>query len=326
MGEEIKKIAIIGNCQASPLADLLSALCPNVNFVAPPAVHRIEVNEVATFLASLDSFDAVITQPIAAGYRNNIGIDTDNLRNRMRQNQRLVLIPNLYFEGFFPTWGYMKYKQGNLRGKMPPGVLPDCASDEIFTTLRKNDYQCFFLLCAWFQGFSTKQTAKLLKTKFDSELLRSWYMNSLAEFANREKACDTRMAPVLQNILAHSEYQFYSFNHPNKALLTTLALQVLDILTEKLQDKEALLRRADGLRDRLEGIQLPIYPFVSSSLGENFERNVILKIGDSFFSILEFIEYYYTYFECLGANGLSVNCENKKFKLCEKLIAIKLKN
>lgn len=283
-------------------------------------MHRIEANEVDKFLSTLDSFDAVVMQPVAAGYRNYIGIDTDNLRSRMLPDQRLVLVPNLHFEGFFPTWGYMKYKNGNLRGKMPLGLVPDCASEGIFATLRRTDYQCFFLLCAWFQGLSIKQAAALLETSFDSELIRSWYTDSLAEFAAREKVCDTCMTPVLQNIVTQPEYQFYSVNHPNKALLTTLAFQVMDVLKIESKDEETLRNRVDSLPDRLDQIQLPVYPFVSSSLGLENKRTAVLRIYDSVISIPEFVGYYYAYFDCLGKNGLSVNRDHKKYKLCEKLI------
>lgn len=324
MSIKMKKIAILGNCQSVPLAALLSALCPKVDFIAPPAVHRIEVADVVKFLSSFDSFDAVITQPIAAGYRNNIGIDTDNLRSRMQPDQRLVLIPNLHFEGFFPTWGYMKYKHGNLRGKMPPGLVPDCASEGIFAKIRKTDYQCFFLLCAWFRGISINQTAALIEQRFDFELIRTWFADSLAEFAVREQSCDTQMASILQNIITQSKYQFYSFNHPNKALLTTLALQLLNILKIESQNIEALRSRVDSLPDRLEQIQLPVYPFVSSSLGVENEQKAVLRIYDSVFSVSEYVMHYFTYFDCLGKKGLSVNCDNKKYQLCEKLISTKL--
>lgn len=315
----MKKVAIIGNCQGRPLANLLRAVVPDVKFVALTAVHRIDEHEVQNFLSSLDSFDVVITQPVATGYRKNIGIDTEKLRSRMRANQRLMLIPNLYFEGFFPTWGYMKYKQSNLRGKMPPGILPSRASEGIFATLRKTDYQCFFLLCAWLSGISAQTTAQYLEMKCDFDLVRSWSTDSLAEFAVRERICDTRMTLVLQDIVTHPEHWFYSFNHPNKALLVTLALQLLSILEIDKRNVEVMQSVMD-LPDELENIQLPVYSFVSSSLGVG-ERNVALRLYDSIFSPIEFVTHYFAYFDCLGYEGLAVNCDNEKFELCKKIIS-----
>lgn len=319
----MKKIAILGNCQSVPLAGLLSALCPNVKFVALTPVHRIDVDEVAKFLSSLDSFDAVITQPISAGYRNNIGVDTDNLRSRMRPDQQLVLIPNLHFEGFFPTWGYMKYKDGRLRGKVELKNEPDDAHRDIINTLQRSDYQCFLILCAWFEGLTVNQTAALLETPFNSEFVRSWYADSLAEFIDREQVCHIHMASVLQSITEYSEYRFYSFNHPNKALLTLLALQVLGFLQDvhkQTDDANILASRILRLADRLDHVRLPIYPFVFSSLGMK-NGSAVLKIYDSYFSIFELVENYYLYFKCLGKDGLAVNVNHQKFKLSQKLIA-----
>ena len=318
----MKKVAILGNCQSSPLLALLSAMCPNVNFFAPPAVHRINEHEVADLLSSLGSFDTVITQQIASGYRSNIGIDTDSIRSRMRPDQQLVLIPNLHFEGFFPTWGYMQYKDGGLRGKVALQRPPDRAYLGIIGSLQRSDYQCFLLLCAWFEGLTVSQVAALLETSFDSELVRSWYAKSVAEFAGREKTCHTHMTPVLQNISEHPEYRFYSFNHPNKALLTTLALQVLDVLRGGTQGEDTciLASRVAHLSDRLDRVTLPIYPFVSFSLGMKKNEGKNLKIFDSVFSIPELVENYYEYFNCLGKDGLAVNISHPKFKFSQKLI------
>lgn len=316
----MEKIVIIGNCQCSPLARLLAAMCPDITFVAVKAVHRIEPDEVTDFLASIDSYAAIITQPVAAGYRNNIGIDTNNIRDKMRADQQLVIIPNLYFEGFFPTWGYMKYKHGNLRGAMPQGLVPKCASEGIFAILRKMDYNDFLLLAAWFNGLSVNQTAALLEHAIAIDEVKVWSNESLSEFALREQACHTHLAPLLQNIIARPAYRFYSFNHPNKALLTELALQILEILAVIPKENEAVRNSVAKLPDRLEHIQLPIYPFVSASLGMKIGKDVNLKIDESVFSIYEFVKHYYAYFDCLGRAGLAVNCIHNKFKLCEKIL------
>lgn len=296
--------------------------------MALTAVHRIKADEVEKFLSVLDSFDIIVTQPVVAGYRDNIGIDNDNIRKRLRSGQKLVLIPNLHFEGFFPTWGYMKYNNINLRGKMPEGSLPKCASEGVFAKLRKMDYQCFLLLCSWFHGLSVEKTVSLLQANFDSRFVNAWYSDSLAEFAERELICDTSLTLVINNIATQSEYFFHSFNHPNKALMTLLAEQVLNVIQDKLNDKALLgstsvsasLNRTFGLPDKLDGIQLPVYPFVSTSLGLENKRNIALKIEDSLFSTTEFVEHYFNYFECLGEPGLSVNRNHKKYIFCEKLI------
>jgi hypothetical protein len=318
------KITIVGNCQSQPLAALLAALCPDMEFVAPPPVHRIDAQGVANFLACLDQYDVVVTQPVKAGYRGNLGINTENVHSMLRPTQRLVLIPNMYFDGFFPTWGYMKYKDGGLRGKVELHKTPDDAYRGIIGTFQRSDYQCFLLLCAWLEGLTVSQAVALLETPFDSELVRSWYADSLTEFAGREQACRTRMAPVLQSIAEHPEYRFYSFNHPNKSLLTTLALQVLDILRDAPQadDASILTSRVAHLADRFDHVSLPIYPFVSSSLGLQRREGTVLRIYDSEFSIPELVANYYVYFNCLGEDGLAVNASHQKYKLSQKLIAV----
>ncbi|MDY0276291.1 MAG: WcbI family polysaccharide biosynthesis putative acetyltransferase [Desulfomicrobium sp.] len=314
----MKKIAIIGNCQSLPLAELLRALCPDIKFVALTAVHRIEAGEVQKFLSILHTFDAVITQSIKAGYRDKIGVDTDNLRHNMVPQQKLVLIPNLYFEGLFPTWGYMNYKNTKLRGKMPPDLLPKAALQGVFATLRKMDYNCFFLLCAWFNSMTIDQTIAVLETPFDLDAVRVWSDNSLAEFAQREKTLHTQMLSLVQEIVKKpdTKYWFHSFNHPNKALLEMLAVQVLEVLNIKKRPHACV----DTIPDRLGNIFLPVYPLVMSSLSVERIGMERLKIYDASFSISEFVQHYFTYFDCLGKAGLSVNCANKKYILCEKLL------
>lgn len=317
-----KKIAIIGNCQAAPLARLLSALHPNFEFVHPAAVHLINKRQVAEFLSQLRRYQAVVTQPVKAGYRDNIGIDTDNLRDHMKPGQQLVLMPNLHFEGYFPTFGYMKYKDGNLRGKALAALLPDATSQGVLATLPRTDYQCYFLLCAWLQGWTVSRTAAVLEKPIDSELVRSWHSDSLAEFAQRESSMLTRMTPILQSLAEHPEYDFQSFNHPNKTLLTTLALQVLRALNLDIPaggDAKVISQRVAHLPDWLGRTFLPVYPFVASSLG--IKERAIAKIKGQEFPLPEFVSNSFAYFDCLGRDGLLVNASHPKFELSQKILA-----
>lgn len=320
----MRRLAVIGNCQAAPLATLMRRLLPRDEIVAVDAVHTITQAGVEQLHASLPGFDVVITQPVAPGYRDDIGIDTPSVQTRMRPDAAMLRIPNLHFEGLFPTWGYMKYGPGLLRGTLP--LIGDVSAEETagIRVLQKSDYQCFLLLCAYLDEVEPEHVATLLSRSFDVPAIGRWYRDSLDEFEQRERLCDTAMAPLLRDISNHAEIGFHSFNHPNTALLARLAVQVVNRLAEHAADErpgsvDDALPAMAGEPDPLSRITLPVYGFVGASLAMA-PAPVALKIDREFLDAGALVRRYYAYYQRLDRALLAENVRHKKYGLAQRIL------
>lgn len=320
----MQRIAVIGNCQAAPLATLLRRLRPMDEIIAVDPVHSITQARVQQLHESLPSFDVVITQPVAPGYRDGIGIDTPSVEGHIRRDAALMRIPNVHFEGLFPTWGYMRYGNGLLRGPLP--LVGDVSEEETarIRVLQKSDYQCFLLLCAYLEEVEPAQVASLISMSFDEPAIRDWYSASLDEFEQRERVCDTTMTPVLRNISSHADVGFHSFNHPNTALLARLAVQVANRLAEAAADDrvwsvEDAQREFAGEPDPLSRITLPVYGFVSRSLAMA-AAPVALTIEREVMDVTALVQRYFEYYRRLERRLLAENVGHKKLYLARTIL------
>lgn len=319
-----RRIAIVGNCQARPLAMLLNELTEGIQFVVPPRpVHVIDDQEVREFLHSIKAIDLVISQPIQKGYRNGVGIDTDNIRKHLGNNDRLVLVPNVHFEGFCPTWGYMRYESGLLRGNIDLSKPVDIETGESIGLLQQSDYHCFLILYGYLNGIAASDLAVALSMQVETEFVRQWYEDSLREFAEREARCHTNVAEHLSRIDESPSLGFHSFNHPNKAMLAVVANEVLKVVEDRLGCAGGF-RRPDGdqaletYKDAMDRIKLPVYGFVQASLSIQGMSDR-LKIGSQILSPEHFVGDYYRYYDALDREALSLNCNHKKYVLSKQI-------
>ncbi len=203
------KVVVAGNCQARPMARLLSQLNPEITITATPIVHLLQPADEAVFRPALDEADLIITQLIADSYPCEF-IRTNRLKERYGDRVKTIL--NLYFTGYNPDLRYLRHPQvGTLRGPL-------------------SDYHNKTILTGWMLGVDQKQVVKWLNDPFFNQQEYALASQaSLAELKKREELVDVPIVDCIEAGYKHQRF-FFTFNHPSAALLAQYAHRVSAML------------------------------------------------------------------------------------------------
>lgn len=199
------KIVVAGNCQARPLAHLLSKLNPQITITATPIVHLLQPEDEAAFRPALDEADIIITQLIADGYPCEF-IRTNKLKERYGDKVKTIL--NLYFTGYNPDLRYLRHPQvGTLRGPL-------------------GDYHNHTIMTGWMLGISQAQVVRWLNDPFfNQQEYAQASRASLAELKSREEHVDVPIVDVIEAGYQQQRF-FFTFNHPAALLLAQYAQRI----------------------------------------------------------------------------------------------------
>jgi len=217
------KVVVAGNCQARPLAQLLSKLNPEITITATPIVHLLQPDDEAAFRPALDEADIIITQLIADSYPCEF-IRTNRLRERYGDKVKTIL--NLYFNGYNPDLRYLRHPTvGTLRGPL-------------------GEYHNQTIMTGWMLGISQQLVVKWLNDPFYNQQEYALASQaSLAELKKREELVDV---PIVDCIEAgyQQERFFFTFNHPSAALLARYAQQIsLSLLGNQVEVSNELVKK-----------------------------------------------------------------------------------
>jgi tetratricopeptide (TPR) repeat protein len=96
------RVHIHANCQAIPLAGMLKEVYPNweVTFFEAHTAKIIE--QIGNHCAWIRSADLVLSQPIHRGYRDRDELSIDWVRDNVRSDAMLLVVPSLHFTGQHP--------------------------------------------------------------------------------------------------------------------------------------------------------------------------------------------------------------------------------
>ena len=232
-----KKIAIVANCQARPLADALVRLSDDVDVTYISIVHLMKDNDKDDFMCALDEVDCIIAQLVNKEYPCEF-VRTDFLKANFKD--KLTSIVNLYFTAYTPEWLYMRIPEiGVLRGPM-------------------GDYHNRFILSGWKNKLSVSECALQIENAVD---LTAYHRNTDKSLANLEKRENTTHVNITGFIRDnYKEKQlFFTFNHPSALLIVEYAKRILSHQNIKFNDS---IRDLGG-REPLSQFR----PIVNSKLG-----------------------------------------------------------
>lgn len=197
------KLAVIGNCQVTPLGRILAQLCPGAS-VDAYEVWRMTAADFEAAAEKVPGYDILISQPLNAP---KYGVfTTRELREALRPPQQLVTIHNIHFEGTMPDCTYV--------GPMGARV-----------TSPLSNYHSRIIVDAYLAGQSVEDCARTVAEGGEMQPARRWKEN-MAEFERRETAVDVPFAAQLvEEIKARN--CLYVFNHPSQRLLERYAQAIL---------------------------------------------------------------------------------------------------
>lgn len=234
-------IAVIGNCQARPIAEyLIHTLHCNVNLLA--IVHLLKQDEEKIIEDELQRSDIIISQVISDDYRVNY-ISTNTLRKKY--GSKLITIPNLFYSGYTPDLKYLRLKKaGTLQGPL-------------------GDYHSNIIHNSWENGLSINDAIQSYK---DINIWRKLYSNTAVEsienLKKREKMTDIIISDVIDNEKSDKQL-FFTFNHPSKYLIEKLINRVLNLIKNNTNLKETKFTMD---KEPLNQFQVPLSDFVIEEL------------------------------------------------------------
>jgi hypothetical protein len=194
-------IAVVGNCQARPMAHLLTLLCPKINISAIGIVHLLNDKEQDVYEKYFHRADFIFAQRVTENYPCKF-IRTNVLKNKW--GNKVIVWPNMYYRGYNPELIYLRgVGRQPLRGPL-------------------GDYHNKTFIDGWAKGLSVKDTLDLHNSiKYNYEMYGQVPDSSLDALKMREKSCDVKITQYLEERLWKKRL-FFTFNHPkNKLLLYT---------------------------------------------------------------------------------------------------------
>ena len=266
--ENVKKISgkkcalIFGNCQTEQLNKIfwrhiqfnreyfllqIPAVCDYKDWIV-----EFIFGGGGQFLQQVDLF---ISQHVKEANRFGTKIATKNIVTQLREDAKIIWIPNAYFDGYFPQ--YTHNARNIVINDEPTGLFPngDRFIDEIMENSEMNpDIE--------------KILDRICDPDFISpEIIQNQTEKSLDELKNREWICDVKISDYIEDNF-RDEQIFWSINHPSSLVLFELAKRIWRLIgmrSENFLDREMLFNPEDIYGLRIQDI--PIYPSVQRFFG-----------------------------------------------------------
>ena len=257
-----KCVMFFGNCQPTRIFQMLinhTQFSREYFFVLVPQAYNFN-DDNAEFIFGgqgqmFQVVDLFITQYIQSTNLYTPKISTKNMTSYLPENTKIVLIPNIYFEGYFPQY---LHKDGHIAGdKFGINKFPvrDRFIDEIMENSEMNP-----------------DVEKILDRICDPDFLTSEEVqraidNSFAELKKREWICDLKISDYIEENFDETQL-FYSRNHPINIVMMEMAQRILRFVGFKSMTFSNFDRLISAQNDEMNliGQDTPIYPAVLKNL------------------------------------------------------------
>lgn len=240
-------IAVVGNCQARPFAEIIKSLVPNVDIAGVAIVHLLRDDDEAAYANIFKSADLILAQLVSDNYPCTF---VRNVNLKTKYGERVRIWPNLYFEGYNPELCYIR----NQARKQLGGPL--------------GDYHSKTIVQAWRRGLSVSDAIQLHHDyNYNMATYGDVPNNSLQELRNREVRTDVQIVDWICDHLWQQRL-FFTFNHPAKSLLVELCERLLTSIGVELNSSS----EKSILKDEPLGqFCAPLNPWVAKKFNPSFE-------------------------------------------------------
>lgn len=246
------RVLVFANCQANPIASLIGIMSPEVEIVRCPAVHTIAKERADEILELIRGVDMVVHQPIG----DNFGPLAVSKIKELFPEKRYCSFPSIYFGSLFPQLGALRQADGSFFH----GPLKAYHDNRV--------------LNAYLQGRSRAECVAAIEN--DAETYDQLFDSALEEATRREQETDIKLIPYILESLKERPC-FYTFNHPDNALLFEVASRATDLLgLERKPDARAPMRIFLG------DVSAAIPDGIAARLNVEWRRNFYLVDGHQF--------------------------------------------
>jgi hypothetical protein len=261
----MKKMSIIGNCQAEALSNFLVS---NNNFkniyeyIEVKPIFLMDENELNYFYTyTLLELDLIIIQPINEDFNGNIKYSTKTILNNTKQDCISILIPSLYFDFYHPYLCYLNGEHGKIQDPI--------------------DYHDKILIKLYlaYKESPNEEIIEKYMNIFNNEIFINNSMCNdnltlaLKNIENREYNFKDYIVNNTKCIYSYdfikNNYQhnllFYSVNHPSKYLLSYLSNEILKYLNIDIEEYSNNI-------DPFNNLIIPIYSCLNNMLKFNINE------------------------------------------------------
>lgn len=252
--EHKKTVICYGNCQTTLIQQYLllnKELLSLYKFINIPRVCE-NINSSWSDInceSLLKECDLFIYQRVSDDNKYGEIRGTNQIISLLRKECKLVCIPNIYFEGYFPQ-----------KCKNERNVLMDIQEDGMFEWGDKNIEKLYF------EGKSAQEITECLKKKdfYDLKSVEKCVRKSFVELEKREQYCDVIISDYIKENYREKQL-FYAPNHPINEVIKECAHRILNFIgiPSSKQPLDDYLENYYSLR----GEDIPIYPSVVKEIG-----------------------------------------------------------
>lgn len=238
----------------------------NYFFIKIPEVCNYDKKSLKCFQESFWSeIDLLISHRIGKNNRFSPLLATDNVTAKLSKNAKIVWIPVVYFDGYFP------------QHVQPSKYLEDYKNVDKAIARRDGRFNGDKYIDKLFAESLGEESIKISKLVeyikrqdfISEEDVLSGVEKSFEELRRREKVCDIHMSDIVVENYKRRQI-FYSPNHPIQEILleeTKRILKFIGISDMTFNNLKTLL----DVKSSLIGQDIPIYPKVKKILGlQNF--------------------------------------------------------
>lgn len=335
-----KKILLIGNCQTC-VAQFLQTI---PEFQSQYVIELVEVFKAnpTTSPININNFDIIITQPILETFENFPEFQTKNIISQISNHKtKLIMFPVCYFDFNFPFLESEKgaYKETSIE-KIYNSNLSQYSYYDMVCDTKLLDYS--IMIYRLNKSFTSLENREIeanhkFKTQYmtqcniacdsKSEFQLENHFDSPFDFSNNKNNQTFYFIKVSEFIRENFRHNlFYTFNHPNKILLSFIAYKILvclgifkDVSSFNYLDYLIFPKTLDPLNSFVCPIYKCFQPFFEINIDE-YNKNLCFK-GARPCNITKFFRYYLA-----GSMGVKKIKKSESYHLPNKNISYNMMN
>lgn len=279
-------LAIIhGNCQTDNIRKMLltnKLFHQQYTFVKTFRVHVERCAENFDYLDRINVLSKVrmfITQPIKSSNKFGTKLSSEELIKKMHKDCIAVLIPNIYFNGYFPQYRFIRND-----GSVPQTNLYNSCD--------------VFLDSLISQGYDIEKTISILSNEklIPLSVIQSASEKSINILEEREKNDNTIVISDIIKANYRASILFRAVNHPEQSLMAVVAKRLLTHIG--ITDNVVLYDNIDALR----GSDTIIYPCIKQLVTEDGAIDNLLYfparlLYDYQWSFEQYVRYYFDFYK-----------------------------
>lgn len=271
-----KTICISGNCVTEAIPIFLKTnktfnKLYEIKILKP--VFMVEQEDVPTFHEEISKCDIFITQPIGGEKYKQLGIDTETMKDLMKEGAKLISIPVPYFVGYFPEQFYLHDENSNL--------VPSCEG-------LPSPYHNKIILYSYVNNLTPQKCLDLLNQKVCMKDINKYSKDGIDELRKREQNLSFGIADFIENNYKKRRL-FWTINHPTNELLYFMSKEILKILGINKKWYEIKFPLKKQKQEILNNFITPILPSTKK------EERLLFNIDNSY--TLDYINDTYIYYD-----------------------------